>query len=224
MRKALLLLVTAALCAGLAGCASMKFNYVPVRTQSDWPALNQETTVYIGDEMLIQGYSIKRKVLKINMFVDGICYDIPSGIYAMTGDDNERYYFAASGSGGGVVKSGLCDPFLGITVPKYKNGEVCVYTVAGANLCYNTLYEIIEVESEYSSSYQQSIIYSGIEGKQIKFTYTEKQGARTNFSNMVSYDLGKSTIINYRGARIKIHSANNEVITYTVLENFTSRK
>ncbi|MDL2286229.1 hypothetical protein LJC24_02155 [Desulfococcaceae bacterium OttesenSCG-928-F15] len=222
MRKFILIL-SALVCFFMTGCASVKFNYQPDLSQSDWPKLNQETTVHIGDELLVQGYSMKSKALKIEEHIDGACYDIPSGTYVMTGYDNKRDYFVAVGAGGSVIRIGLCDPFVGLTVPKDKAGKVCVRTVFGVNNCYDAKYQIVEIESEHATNYQQSLIYSGMEGKQIKFTYIERQGGRTNFSNTVSYDLGKSTIINYKGARIQIHSANNEVISYTVLENFTSR-
>ena len=218
------LVIMAMVAVFISGCATMKFNYSPQATQADWPPLGQQTTVHIGDEMLVQGVAIKRKVLLLKTPVDGACYDIPIGVYSMTGDDPKNYYFSSMGGMGGVIRSALCDPFTGITVPKAKPGKVCVLTVFGATSCYDAQYEIKDIENEMDSGQQQSLIYSGMDGKQIKFTYVERSGGRTGFSNSVSYNLAKSTVINYRGARIQVHSADNEQISYTVLENFTARR
>lgn len=192
----------------------MKFNYLPETEHLDWPALNQETTVYVGDRMLMQGLSVKGKALLVRSAVDGACYDIPMGTYPMLGSDENRDYFAATG----VIKALLCDSFVGITVPKGEAGKVCVQTVFGVNSCYDAHYEICEIETEYASGRQLSLVYSGSEGQIVKFTYVE--GGMRSFVHDVTYDLDKSRTINYRGAQIDIHEADNERITYTVRRNF----
>ena len=219
MKKLLLLILTIATI-NMVGCTTMKYNHAPQFKQLDWPDLNKQTTVYVGEEMLIQGFSIKDKNLHIKTPVNGICYDIPRGMYAMNGEDKKYYFFSAVG----VVGAVLCDPFSGITVPKKTPGKVCVLTMFGVNSCYDATYEIVETETARSDSRQQSLLYSGSEGNQAKFTYIETYGGKVPFTHDVTYDLNKSSIINYRGARIQLHSATNESVTYTVIQNFANRQ
>ena len=209
---------------GIVGCMSMKYNYMPQPKALDWPAQNKQTTVYVGDKMLIQGFAVQQKFLQVKGLVSGTCYDIPPGLFPMTGEDDKRYFFSAIGSGGAVNRGAICDAYKGITVPKNEPGKVCVLTAPGSNVCYDALYEIVERESDHISSYQRSLLYSGSEGKQAKFTYIETNKGVVTFSNNVTYDLNKSNTINYKGARIQVHSATNENITYTVLENFADRR
>ena len=54
--------------------------------------------------------------------------------------------------------------------------------------------------------------------------YAEKSGLQTLMTHNVSYDLSKTSIIGYKGARIQIISCTNESITYIVLKNFPDRQ
>jgi hypothetical protein len=208
----------------LNGCATMKHNYSPIREQADWPTLNQQTTVYMGEDMLVQGMQIKHTTLRVKSMVDGACYDIPTGTYLMTGYDEKMQYFNAVGSGGAVIRSGVCDPYSGLVIKIGKPDQICVMTAYGVLLCYNAQFSIEGVQAEFDENRQRSLLYSGHDGKEIKFTYVERQRGNTTFSHNVSYDMKRSPVINYRGAQIQIHDADNEQITYTVTKNFTERQ
>ena len=77
----------------LSACASVNRNYVPEVKKCDFPQPNVQTTVYVGEEMLIQGTELRGKVLNIKQPVDGVCYDINAGKYPIVGSDAKKYYF-----------------------------------------------------------------------------------------------------------------------------------
>lgn len=210
---------------GFTGCTSMKYNHASELKQLDWPVLNRQTTVFVGDKMLVQGHSLTSKTLQVyNFFNNGTCYYVPPGVYTMLGDDDNRYYFSNSGSNGGVIRSGACYPSKGITVPKNKPNKICVLMITGINACFNGEYSIVESENDHLENHQQSLIYSGLDDSQIKFEYLETKGGRIAYSHSATYDLRQSNVINYRGARIQIHRATNEAITYSVLSNFPNKQ
>ena len=219
MRKYILMLMAVA-CLGMSGCAKPKMNYVPQVESQDWPELNVQTTVPVGDEMLVQGYLMTHKMLKLLTSVDGACYDIPDGLYRMTGSDEKRLYFLAHGTKGYVNRSPFCDPFAAITTPLDEANKVCVMTTFGVNSCYDAMYEVVDMETEHDNNVQLSFIYGGRVGDIIKISFIERRAQRPSFSHDVTYDLKNSNLVNYRGARLEIHAADNEKITYTVLEGF----
>ena len=48
----------------LSAYASVNRNYLPEVKKCDFPQLNVQTTVYVGEEMLIQGTELRGKVLR----------------------------------------------------------------------------------------------------------------------------------------------------------------
>lgn len=209
----------------LNGCSTyMKHNYVPSAVKADWPEIEKETTVFVGDRMLIQGYTAKSPVLSIDKFVDGACFDIPTGEYPIVGKDAEKQYFSFKGSSGAVERASMCDQPAGIAVFDNNQKEACVVTMFGSIVCYAADYSIKSVETTHASNKQSSLLYSGRDGDQIKFTYVSIQGGTPIFAHNVSYNIKESDVIGYRGARIKIHNSSNEQVTYTVLQTFTERQ
>ena len=173
--------------------------------------------------------------------MDNRYYTIPAGTYGITGDDEKRYYALSIGTGGSVGRAGLCDPFYNLTIPKDNAGKLCVQTVFGFHACYDANFRIVDVETRAVTEHgaptpevialagttpiprsgpdTQTLVYSGLGGGIARFTYISQV-----FRNDVTYDLARSNIINYRGARIEIHRYNNEQIEYTVLKNFPQRE
>lgn len=207
----------------LSGCASMKHNYAPTVTQRDFPQIHKENTVYVGESMLIQGSLVKHDILKVNATIDGACYDIPRGIYLKTGDDDKKQYFSVVGNGVQVERAGICDPFTGMYVPRDNQSKVCVITIFNGTSCYDGDIEIKNVAIASPDHIQKSIIFSGKKDNEIEFMYVEKSGIQTVHSHVVKYDLSKTDIIGYRGARIKIIASTNESITYVVMKNLPER-
>ena len=71
-------------------------------------------------------------------------------------------------------------------------------------------------------SFKQELVYNGRVGKNLKIIYREFSNnmARGAFSQEAQYDLSVSDIIAFKGARLKILNATNELIEYQVLSHF----
>ena len=192
----------------LSACASVNRNYVPEVKKCDFPQLNVQTTVYVGEEMLIQGTELRGKVLNIKQPVDGVCYNINTGKYPIVGSDAKKYYFSLHD---GVTKAALCDPAEGLYVSKKDDKQICVVTIYGGTACYDAIFDIKDYNVVSADHIQRTLIFSGKKGN-------------TLMTHNVSYDLSKTSIIGYKGARIQIISCTNESITYIVLKNFPDRQ
>lgn len=72
------------------------------------------------------------------------------------------------------------------------------------------------------ANFKQELSYSGRSNNQIKFLYREYAGSllRSNFSQELIYDLSSGSEVGFKGAKLKIISANNTEIKYTVLNHF----
>lgn len=84
------------------------------------------------------------------------------------------------------------------------------------------LFEPIELERTLDKgSFKYELIYGGLHDNNIKVEYREYKDdiARPAFYQNVTYDLTKSTVVRYKKFKIKVHSADNEKITYTVLSD-----
>lgn len=71
---------------------------------------------------------------------------------------------------------------------------------------------------DYGRTFRQELIYLGRSGDELSFKYREYSGslARPAFSADLKYDLSESQTIGYRGARIKIIEAGNQLLKYRV--------
>lgn len=204
----------------LTGCASMKVNHIPEESHLDFPKVNTQTTVHLGEEMLIQGTELKTKGLNIKQPIDGVCYDFAAAKYGLVGEDAKKYYFATEGR---VSKAALCDPIQGLYVSKGNPNKVCVITILGGTTCYEGNMEIENYTIISPNHIQRTLIFSGKKGNTVEFMYTERSGLQIIMTHNVSYDISKNPIIGYRGARIKVIDCSNESITYEVLNNFPGR-
>ncbi|MDR1530448.1 MAG: hypothetical protein LBS40_08685 [Burkholderiales bacterium] len=188
----------------------------------DWPKINERTTVSVGDRMLIQGYARSSMALSIKNHLSSPCYQTPAGTYGIIGQDESYFYFFIVSVNGAVTRSESCEPFAYLSVPKDKKDKVCVATAFGMNSCYASPdFEITETTIDTLSGSQKTLLYSGLDMTKISFQFVEHTGTSQPFYHTVSYDLGISDTIAYRGAKIKIHNATNENITYTVLKSFS---
>lgn len=219
--KSYFLLTVLCLTMLVSACASVKRNYIPDTEKHDFPQLNTQTTVYIGEEMLIQGTELKGKVLNVKYPIDGTCYDINAGKYPIVGIDDKKYYFSLQD---GVAKAALCDPAEGLYVAKNNAKQICVVTIYGGTACYDAIFDINDYHVVSPDHIQRTLIFSGKKGNTVEFLYAEKSGLQTLMTHNVSYDLSNTPIIGYRGARIQIISCTNESITYKVLNNFPDRQ
>jgi hypothetical protein len=231
MKTPILACATVLAATGLAGCVTMKDNYTPEAKQLSVPALNEPTTVSLGEDMLRQGTAVTTKgVLLRSQNKIGI-FTLSPGFYPQTGEDEQSVYTSYATNkldpdmgrvtGGGILPQGL-------KFEKTHQQTCVIYTgVYGITqkVCdHEYPYEQTTMPVYSSNSFQQTLIYSGRLGNKIKISYREFSGnmARGAFSNDAEYDLSTSDIIAYKGAKIKVLSADNQNIRYVVLSNFNS--
>ncbi|MFI3271309.1 MAG: hypothetical protein R3Y11_04260 [Pseudomonadota bacterium] len=218
-------LVLLMLCCFLNGCVTMQHNYRPEIKKVDFPAINTATTVFIGDPMLIQGYSNTREFLHVLQSTGGTSYDISSGYYPKTGSEGTKEFFSASGDTGVVTRGAFIDKVKGLMTDTQEPDKVCViaasYNVA---LCYDASYQIEKRESVGANSFQKTLYFSGMEDNYALFMYSEKSNGHVTHTHNVKYDMSNNTTIGYRGAKINILDVSNESITYEVIHNFPDRE
>jgi hypothetical protein len=211
----------------ICGCATPQYNYRPESKEISAPPLDTVSVANVGDEMLKQGTFVEREAiyidrsLKIGLFS---YYTLLPGYYIKTGEneDSEFYQPAEGGDGGRIVKAALVDPWESIQLYKRENkiGIVTIFhahVLSDATGVKRTTHLLLS-----DNSFQQTLIYSGKVGNKIKIGYREfsNDQARPAFNNDVDYDLDESTTIGYKGARIEVIEATNQLIRYRVLSNF----
>jgi hypothetical protein len=214
MRSAVLLLSILV----LSGCTSVAYNGMRTyEEKTDFPEIGKEVTAYVGDYIINNGVMIKEDVLHVYNTISDSMYHIPPGKYLQLGYTEEHDFFTASG----VAPRGLADPAKALAVKK-PEGKLCVISIFDASSCVSGEFEIKKVVSSRSASFEQTLIYSGRVGNNIKISYREfgNQHARPAFSNDVEYDLTESSTFGYKGATIEVINADNKSITYKVVEGF----
>jgi len=212
----------------LSGCATPVSNYQPEPTNISEPPLNTVCTAQVGDEMLKQGKFYEREAIHLDHEIKfgGLitAYTLTTGFYVKTGENEaSEFYLPAQGPDSGrVEKAALADPWESIQLYKHEN-KIYVVTIFHVHVGNNsdgvTRTKRLALSED---SFQQTLIYSGKVGNKIKIGYREfsNSQARPAFNNDVDYDLSDSKIIGYKGARIEILEATNELIKYRVLQNF----
>jgi len=231
MNKRILACATVLAASGLAGCVTMKDNYTPEVQQLSVPPLNEPTTVSLGEDMLRQGTAVTTKGVRLPRQNKIGSFTLSPGFYPQTGEDEESVYTSFSTNkldpDMGRVSGGIVLP-QGLKFDKKRQQTCVIYAgVYGITqkLCdHEYPYEITTMPVYSSNSFQQTLIYSGRLGNKIKISYREFSGnmARGAFSNDAEYDLSTSDTIAYKGAKIKVLSADNQSIKYVVLSNFNS--
>lgn len=216
-----------------AGCVSTKMNYQPETTQISVPALNSEQSVALGDHMLEQGSKTIMDGIVVAMENNIKGYKLSPGFFPKIGEDGEHTFHSLktgqSFDGMGTVLS--ASDFLGIPLSTPQSlraakgkQELCIIT-GMSPVCDTEHTYVTERRPALSSNdFQQTLIYNGRVGNEIKVAYREFSGsmARQAFANEVQYDLSSSNEISYRGARIRVIEANNQRIRYVVLSNFNT--
>jgi hypothetical protein len=209
----------------ITGCASPDYNYQAAYINVSEPPLEVVNTAYIGDVMVRQGRHSEHQAIYLpNLVAVSWAYDLLPGYYLKKGEDEntETYLPSPEADGGGVDKAALADPWKAIMAYK-DDKDLCIVTVFNAFACKRGAnFERVNKEVMTSNSFQQTLIYNGKIGDKINIGYREFSNnlARPAFNNSVEYDMKTSNIIGYKGARIEIIEATNELIKYRVLENF----
>ena len=212
------------------GCASPVYNVSSVTSIVNIPPVGEESTAYIGDELIYSGSKITNAFLSVKEYTPlGMfgMYQVGEGLYRKTGEDSKSIFYDPVNEfdGGGVMtKSALADPRKAVQAYKNKK-KLCGVTVFNLHVCKsNAKYEFVSKSIEIPGSHRKVLIYNGKTGTKIHVGYQKVSNdeLQAGVTNIVSYDLLESKIIGYKGARIEVIKASNELIQYKVLNHFSS--
>lgn len=209
------------------GCATPKYNYVPLITKISKPALGSPAKVYVGEDMLQQAkYFLHDAIFLPEDIQMGHpkTYVLKKGYYLKKGEDEySEYYLPSSDADGGkIIATRFAYPPEIIQIIK-SNNKCCVVTIFRGRVCINNpKFDKKKKSVTDNDSFQQTLIYNGKIGNKINIAYREysEDFIRPAFSNNVEYDLSESNIIGYKEAKIEIFKTTNEYIEYKVLRNF----
>lgn len=209
----------------LSGCVSPKYNYETVLIEMSEPPINSINIAYVGDTLLRQGKYTEHDAVSIQSDIKvGLAYTIRQGYFLKQGFNKKSDFYTKSNESdsGEVSKAFLADEWKSLQVYKDKN-TICVVSVFNSASCTKSdQYERVKKPVLSANSFQQTLIYSGRIGNKINISYREFSNdfARPAFNNDVEYDLSDSNYIGYKGAKIEIIEATNELIKYRVIRNF----
>lgn len=225
-RMALLKFVFPILTALAAGCVTPVYNYSPV-TSTSATQTGDVRTVNVGDVIVARRVETQQQYLSVHQLTEvgwGNSYTINEGLYRMLGQDGESAFFAPENDfegGGKLDKGALSDPRK--AVQAYKDRvKICAVSVFNDASCTSkTKYEFVTKTVHGASSAERALIYNGKTGTVVRIGYRESSGSAPPVTtNVVTYDLLESTIINYQGARIEFLGATGESIEFKVLQGF----
>jgi len=206
----------------LTGCAAPTYNYSPITKRISIPSIGTNQIAQVGESLVIQGKEVESKALNVKDIIQiANSYSLQPGYYLLRGSDEKYQTYEANSINGPRNQN----PYITAVMVATDSQKICVTSGLGGLKC--------EVSSDFEQSstkivskeaFQQTLIYNGKIGNEIKIGYREFSGdaARPAFSNEVTYDLTHSKKIGYKGARIEVIGATNEVIEYRVITNFSS--
>jgi len=220
----------------VAGCTSTPApNYVPVITVISFPPLGERVERSLGEDLLRQGFYSERDGIEISKENRIGSYRLSAGFYPQISEDKDYTYHAfqmsPTSDGTGYIPQARDLLGLPMAYPQSVRAsktkvETCVVLggLAGTSCDTQVGFSRLRKPALSERDLQQVLIYSGRVGSRIKIGYREFSGslARSAFSNEAEYDLSVSDEIAYRGAKIKVHEADNSRIVYTILSNFNS--
>lgn len=197
------------------------------------PSLNEEVTSYIGDSLLKEGTSTASEAIILQKDHGALGWTAyhPAGTYKLEGTAEKNLGTQEK------PNKQICKIYQ--FPNKYTNGWARVYpqimetpdgkiflvTNTGKDSLNTDEYvkkTIIDVNDYY---FEQQLIYTGAEGKILKFTYREFADgtARPAFTVDATYDLSKDNTIRFKGAVLEILSYDNQSIKYKVLSGFKTK-
>ena len=185
------------------------------------PKIGEETIAFIGDPIISEISGEVSDVIKLKKAYGRRVDYHPEGNYKFCG---ERVVNKGKEKVG-TVKEYIFSSGRGNVYPrirKYSTGEVCLVFATIEKKIDKSEYSeeiIFERDDEY---FEQQLIYTGIEGNVLKFSYREFKGeiARPAFTVDATYDMSKNRLIRFKQSTLEIIRYDNQSITYKVLSGF----
>lgn len=205
----------------LTSCVSVKYNGSESKvTNIDYPEINVEVTAFVGDQLISKGKIIEESAITISHAKNAnsvTLYTVTPGTYKQIGYDDKMLYFSPEG----IVKSALADTPLALVIKRDDTSKLYAATPFSIAPMIGE-FKLDKITSEVENSFKQTLIYSGLSNDSLLISYREFSNnyARSAFNHDVEYDLSKSKIIGYKGARLEILRFDNVSITYKLLSNF----
>lgn len=202
------------------GCAS---NRVPPLSDISIPPLNASARASLGERLLMQGRGFTGEVVHVHS-LRGKFVSVDNQIFCRRSSAQKKF---TSFNPRAITYHN----FIGGTRSRgnqvsYKNGEVCFSDIWSGCFDVNEADFTVKTNAVCSSpnAVQQIIEYNGKSGNVLNFTYREVYGNRvaTPVTQNFTMDLIEGNEISYKGARLRIESATNQEIRYSVLRNFES--
>ena len=195
------------------------------------PSLNEVETSYIGDSLLKEGTTTASEaiVLYKDHGILGFSAYHPAGAYKLVGTVVRNFGTAEhpdKKTCNVYQFPNMCTNGWSMVYPQLietPEGEVYRLTLNYGKELLNTdeytKKTVIDVNDYY---FEQQLIYTGAEGKILKFSYREfaDGSARPAFTIDATYDLSKEPTIRFKGAVLQIIDYDNQSITYKVLSGF----
>lgn len=231
------ILLTGASLLFVSACTTIPTNYAPETRQISFPETGTMQTAAIGDELVRQGTATNTNGAVVDQENNIRGMVLSPGFYPQSGEDEKYVYtsFAIGASADGMGRVTRTGGLFGsniypqsIRFAKEKQ-ETCAvgpgaYGITSTNCDTERAYRFEKRPILSTNNFQQTLIYSGRVDDRIKISYREFSGstARPAFSNEAEYDLSESDTIAYRGATLKVISADNQSIQYEVISNFNT--
>ncbi|QIQ21583.1 hypothetical protein [Zophobihabitans entericus] len=218
----------------LSGCSSHYVkNYEAQKESINEPNLGMQTKAFVGESILKQGQLTRSDVLHFDKEtnIKGLVfYKIYAGDYLKVGEEgNDNYYSLQEMRSGLVVqKSGSAAVPAAIKTFQDKPGIVCIpYEWGGGPmLCQKEVdYSTRTITFLNNNDYEQEIIYLGKSGNKLSFQYRLKIGnghSTSSESYQFEHSLSDSSIVQYKGAEIKVITANSSNIEYVIVKGLNS--
>ncbi|MBF0193465.1 MAG: hypothetical protein HQL71_02865 [Magnetococcales bacterium] len=226
IKKAILLAIAAIL---LSACIKKNTGYPPKISKITRPPIGSENTAKAGETILTRGNYHETKYLTFpNKVSVKWAYTLLPGKYNLISEDDvSGYYVPAKGvdEGGKIIKSSVADSWQSIQI--FKNSpKLCVVTTSDNKFCkFDVNYNQVTVPEFGKNGFKQILVYNGKHENIISIGYLTfyNDNEQTRFNNTIDYDLDKSDIIEYRGAKIKVIEATQQYLKYSVINEFKKK-
>lgn len=213
----------------LGACATPDYNYRPAVVRLSEPVLDSEGIARVGDALIKQGRYTKHESIFLPQRIEiGWGYTLLPGYYLKNGEDENTETFSPMGRDevGSIEKAWWASLWRAVVAYKKKD-KLCVLTVYNALICEKTSHFERRVKPTSSSgSFQRRLVYQGKAGNTIKFSYREYSNSLTNpaLDEQVDHNLSESSLLEYKGARIEVIEATDDLVRYRVLSSFDRSK
>ncbi|WP_143169356.1 hypothetical protein [Vibrio quintilis] len=222
MKKSLVLSLSGCLflLAGGTASASVPYNGPELLIRNpESPPVGTVRVANLGETLVEKGKVAMEKMLIVKKDIKISNYTVTATAYKQLGHDKKHTFFLPYG----VSKAKSADEVEALSVSKKAGNNVCIITRHGKQNCAKGDFIKKDVGSDRGENIVRTLAYNGHkEGQKISIRYREyiDSTAVPIAANSITFDLSKSNIITYKGAKIKVIEAGKKQLKYKLLHNF----